>query len=124
MTNAEKTMLAELLNKYNTERQAANPQNEIAALRQEIQQLKQQMQQPQQQQNHTQQPQGNDVDAMVRMMMQSLQAQNAQSMAQTQQPQTIDQIVAEIINPPLPEYGQEVNGAQFGGVANNGSKRA
>lgn len=137
MTNAERSMLHELLTKYNAERSTPAPGgypngeitralSEVQSLRNELAQLKQSMQLGQQsiqigQQSTSAQNNTSDIDTILRSMYSSMQAMSAQSMQQPQQPQTIDQIMAEIVNPPLPDVGNEPNAAQFGGMK-NGSK--
>lgn len=127
MTQTEKQMLATLLAQYQTEQKAAAQQNTaartgdstLAELLKQGYTLVPPNQQSQVQQTTQPQGQQNDFDTMMRMMMSSMQTFNAQTMQQPQA-QTIEDVVAQIINPPIPDFGHEPNGAQFTGGGVNG----
>lgn len=132
MTQSEMNLLTELANKYNIEKkqtqQTQQTQQQSSGIEATVQELKTavdslrqaiglQTQQQQQQPQQLQYSQTNGEYAKLDDVMKAFNMYNVNNM---QQPgnstvPTIDSVTAEIINPPLPDFGKEQNGGVVNG---------
>lgn len=116
MTRTEKTMLADLLNKYQAEQKQSASQQTGGGADMSLKALLDagyQIVPPNQSAQSAQTGQtGNDIDATLRRVLNGMQSINVQNVQQPNQ-QSTDDILASIINPPLPDFGKEANGGFF-----------